>query len=339
MSEGNETPTSKVGIVMGSDSDWPVMQAAGEVLTELGVGVGGRRRLRAPDAHRDDRVGPRGAHPRAVGGHRRRRGSGPPARHARRGHPAAGDRRAGAAEVPRRHGLPAVHRPDARRDPGGHRRHRQRQERRHPRRADPGRPATPSSSSASSTTPPSSPRPRTRRARSYARPPPAPAGASASSRGPSPGSAADPAAQRLGLRALLLRLQPSLLRPAGRPGGAPRRRRWRQGLAQHLGQPLARGDAVAVLRAVLGGRDRHRPVGPAPQRAGALGGGEDRRGGDVELELDARVGGVDGLAARSGRLGEPLDQLGCGHDQAVGQAGSGRDVEVAHDPIQPPQWG
>src|SRR5215217_2307112 len=31
-----ETPV-KVGIVMGSDSDWPVMQAAGEVLTELGV--------------------------------------------------------------------------------------------------------------------------------------------------------------------------------------------------------------------------------------------------------------------------------------------------------------
>ena len=34
-----ETPDApvKVGIVMGSDSDWPVMQAAGEVLTELGV--------------------------------------------------------------------------------------------------------------------------------------------------------------------------------------------------------------------------------------------------------------------------------------------------------------
>ena len=27
----------RVGIVMGSDSDWPVMQAAGEVLSELGV--------------------------------------------------------------------------------------------------------------------------------------------------------------------------------------------------------------------------------------------------------------------------------------------------------------
>ena len=30
-------PPVRVGIVMGSDSDWPVMQAAGEILTELGV--------------------------------------------------------------------------------------------------------------------------------------------------------------------------------------------------------------------------------------------------------------------------------------------------------------
>ena len=29
--------TARVGIVMGSDSDWPVMRAAGEILTELGV--------------------------------------------------------------------------------------------------------------------------------------------------------------------------------------------------------------------------------------------------------------------------------------------------------------
>ena len=28
---------AQVGIVMGSDSDWPVMEAAGEILTELGV--------------------------------------------------------------------------------------------------------------------------------------------------------------------------------------------------------------------------------------------------------------------------------------------------------------
>lgn len=34
---GEQVDTPLVGIVMGSDSDWPVMQAAGEVLTELGV--------------------------------------------------------------------------------------------------------------------------------------------------------------------------------------------------------------------------------------------------------------------------------------------------------------
>ena len=35
-----QAPQVKVGIVMGSDSDWPVMLAAGEVLTELGVAWG-----------------------------------------------------------------------------------------------------------------------------------------------------------------------------------------------------------------------------------------------------------------------------------------------------------
>ena len=33
----DEAAAVRVGIVMGSDSDWPVMQAAGEILTELGV--------------------------------------------------------------------------------------------------------------------------------------------------------------------------------------------------------------------------------------------------------------------------------------------------------------
>ncbi len=32
------TPPVRVGIVMGSDSDWPVMSAAGEALREFGVG-------------------------------------------------------------------------------------------------------------------------------------------------------------------------------------------------------------------------------------------------------------------------------------------------------------
>jgi 5-(carboxyamino)imidazole ribonucleotide mutase len=38
MSETQQVAAVRVGIVMGSDSDWPVMQAAGEILTELGVG-------------------------------------------------------------------------------------------------------------------------------------------------------------------------------------------------------------------------------------------------------------------------------------------------------------
>src|ERR671911_25644 len=37
MSEQVQQSSARVGIVMGSDSDWPVMQDAGEVLTELGV--------------------------------------------------------------------------------------------------------------------------------------------------------------------------------------------------------------------------------------------------------------------------------------------------------------
>src|SRR5918993_4331532 len=37
MSEQAQQSSARVGIVMGSDSDWPVMQDAGEILTELGV--------------------------------------------------------------------------------------------------------------------------------------------------------------------------------------------------------------------------------------------------------------------------------------------------------------
>lgn len=39
MTEASATPAQpvQVGIVMGSDSDWPVMKAAGEALTEFGI--------------------------------------------------------------------------------------------------------------------------------------------------------------------------------------------------------------------------------------------------------------------------------------------------------------
>jgi 5-(carboxyamino)imidazole ribonucleotide mutase len=37
MSASNDTTTARVGIVMGSDSDWPVMKAAAEALAEFDV--------------------------------------------------------------------------------------------------------------------------------------------------------------------------------------------------------------------------------------------------------------------------------------------------------------
>ena len=37
MSTPDSSPTARVGIVMGSDSDWPVMKAAGEACAEFGV--------------------------------------------------------------------------------------------------------------------------------------------------------------------------------------------------------------------------------------------------------------------------------------------------------------
>src|SRR3954464_11444972 len=45
------TGTPLVGIVMGSDSDWPTMQAAADVLTEFGVS----HEVRVVSAHRTPR--------------------------------------------------------------------------------------------------------------------------------------------------------------------------------------------------------------------------------------------------------------------------------------------
>ena len=78
---------------MGSDSDWPVMKAAAEALDEFGVPY----EADVVSAHRmpEEMIeyGSSARAPRAARDHRRRRGRRAPARHARRGHPAAGDRR------------------------------------------------------------------------------------------------------------------------------------------------------------------------------------------------------------------------------------------------------
>ena len=84
--------THLVGIVMGSDSDWPVMEAAARTLAEFGVpfeaDVVSAHRM--PDAMIELR--PRGARPRPRGDHRWSRRCRPPARHAGRRHTIAGDR-------------------------------------------------------------------------------------------------------------------------------------------------------------------------------------------------------------------------------------------------------
>ncbi len=121
---GADSAAPIVGLVMGSDSDWPVMEAAAEALAEFGIPF----EADVVSAHRMPtemiRYG-QTAHERGLrviiagaGGAAHLPG------HARVRHSAAGHRRPRPAEDPGRHGLPALHRADARRRSGGHRLHR-----------------------------------------------------------------------------------------------------------------------------------------------------------------------------------------------------------------------
>ncbi len=86
-----------VGVIMGSDSDLPVMQGAIDVLDEFGVSF----EVRIISAHRTPEVmvdyAKRRGRSRHPGDHRRRRRCRAPARHDRLAHPAPRDRRAGTA--------------------------------------------------------------------------------------------------------------------------------------------------------------------------------------------------------------------------------------------------
>ena len=145
MSTSPESPV--VGIVMGSDSDWPVMEAAAQALDEFEIAY----EVDVVSAHRMPRemiaYGEEAGGPRPQGDHRGRGRRRPPAGHARLRHPAARHRRARAAEVPRRHGLAAVDRADAGRRAGRHRLGRRRAQRR-PARGPHPRPRTTRNSSA-----------------------------------------------------------------------------------------------------------------------------------------------------------------------------------------------
>ena len=66
------------------------------------------------------------------------------------------------------------------------------------------------------------------------------------------------------------------------------------------------------------------------QDAAALGVGKRCARGDIEGELHLAVGGVDALAARARRLGEPLRQVDGGDDHAAGDPRAGSDGQVLH---------
>ena len=106
-----------VGIVMGSDSDWEVMQHAARRLTEFGVA----HESRVVSAHRTPDQLYRYAEDAASAGtalhHRRRRRGGPPSRHARGQDDAARARRADPHQAPPGTRLTALDRPDAGRNP------------------------------------------------------------------------------------------------------------------------------------------------------------------------------------------------------------------------------
>ena len=131
-----------VGIVMGSSSDFEVMNQAATVLERFGV----EYEIRVVSAHRTPEAmleyGSSAKHAWPQGPDRRCRRRRAPARHARRVHHAAGDRRARRPRSPRRPGFTALDRPDAPRRARRHRRDQRRGERRRSWRCGSWRPAS-----------------------------------------------------------------------------------------------------------------------------------------------------------------------------------------------------
>ena len=142
--------------------------------------------------------------------------------------------------------------------------------------------------------------------------------------------------------------QPPPLRPSGRFRGPTRRGRRCQRLAQQRGHPLTCSTAVASLRTVLrrvDGEGGTHETGRQARRPLALTVGQRARGGEVEGELDARIGRVDPLTAGSAGPTEPLDEIGRGDDGSCRDPRPGRYVQVTHptrislSPCGPPATG
>src|SRR5690606_31007705 len=110
--------------------------------------------------------------------------------------------------------------------------------------------------------------------------------------------------------------------------------RRRDRLTQQSAQPLSRRNAVAALRPVLSRSDgEHRagkPLGKSGQYPSTLNIAQRRRCGDIEAELNPRVGGVHALAARARSMGELLDQVSCGYAQSVRRTRPWWHVQIVH---------
>ena len=118
------TPTPLIGLVMGSDSDWPVMQAAARILKEHGVPYEARvvSAHRTPDLLFEYAASARERGPACH--HRRCRWRRPPAGHGCRQDHSAGIGGADPDAPAQGDGLPALHRADAQGRTGRHLRHR-----------------------------------------------------------------------------------------------------------------------------------------------------------------------------------------------------------------------
>ncbi len=111
-----------VGLIMGSDSDWPTVEPAAEVLADFGIPF----EVGVVSAHRTPErmlTYAKEAHTRGLNASSPAPAGRTPTRHGGGSHPASRDWHPTGAERPRRHGLAALHRANAGRRARGHRLH------------------------------------------------------------------------------------------------------------------------------------------------------------------------------------------------------------------------
>ena len=88
-------------------------------------------------------------------------------------------------------------------------------------------------------------------------------------------------------------------------------------MADHARHSLACLFPVAHLRAMLGGADGEdgaiEPVFQVMEYSALLGGGQRLGGGEIDRELDLRIGRIDALAPWARRLRKPFGELCLGN--------------------------